>query len=193
MIKRIPYDRKAAVSYAHQWAFSRNPAYYDFSSLGGDCTNFASQCLFAGTGVMNYTPEFGWYYLNSEQRAPAWTGVPFFWDFMTRPEQTVGPLGVSVPRRLLRPGDFVQLRFETSGAEFAHTPVVVSVGFPPRLSNILVAAHSNDADNRPLSTYEHVAEMRFLHIAGALVNVPDPEPSGTPAQTEPTQTQVSSE
>ena len=45
------YDRKAAVLYAHQWAYGRNPAYYDYEELGGDCTNFASQCIFAGSGA----------------------------------------------------------------------------------------------------------------------------------------------
>ena len=77
---------------------------------------------------------------------------------------------------MLRPGDFVQIRFETSGDVFAHTPVVVSVGFPPRANNILVAAHSNDVDNRPLDTYEHVAEMRYLHILGAIA--PEQEEGG---------------
>jgi hypothetical protein len=56
------YDRRAAVEYAHRWAYGRNPRYYDFEKLGGDCTNFASQCLYAGSGVMNYTPQLGWYY-----------------------------------------------------------------------------------------------------------------------------------
>ena len=176
-MRLIPYDRGAAVEYAHRWAFSRNPDYFDFSALGGDCTNFASQCLYAGTGVMNFTPELGWYYLDSENRSPAWTGVPFFWDFMVRQERTVGPYGISVPRSMLRPGDFVQIRFETSGDVFAHTPVVVSVGFPPRANNILVAAHSNDVDNRPLDTYEHVAEMRYLHILGAIA--PEQEEGGS--------------
>ena len=189
-MRLIPYDRRAAVAYAHQWAFSRNPAYYDFSALGGDCTNFASQCLFAGVGVMNYTPEFGWYYLDSEHRSPAWTGVPFFWDFMVRGERSAGPIGIDAPRRLLRPGDFVQLRFENSTDAFAHTPVVVSVGFPPRLDNILVAAHSNDADNRPLSSYENVVELRFLHILGAVAPEPGnggepPEESAPPPQQAP--------
>ena len=50
----LPYDRGAAVHYAHRWAYDRNPAYYDFSELGGDCTNFASQCLYAGSGVMDH-------------------------------------------------------------------------------------------------------------------------------------------
>lgn len=173
MIRLLPYDRRAAVQYAHKWAMGRNPNFYDFSKLGGDCTNFASQCLYAGTGVMNFTPEYGWYYIDAENRSPAWTGVPFFWNFMTRDQPTAGPFGISVPLELLRPGDFVQIRFETSGDVFAHTPVVVSVGFPPTLENVLVAAHSNDVDNRPLSTYEKVVEMRFLHIIGAVAPTAD--------------------
>ena len=36
------YDRAAAVAYAHRWAFRRNPAYYDYEKIGGDCTNYAS-------------------------------------------------------------------------------------------------------------------------------------------------------
>lgn len=167
MLRLIPYDRRAAVAYAHRWAFSRNPAFFDFSDLGGDCTNFASQCLFAGTGVMNFTPEFGWYYIDAENRAPAWTGVPFFWNFMVRNEVSDGPFGLGTTPNFIRPGDFVQIRFKSSSEVFAHTPVVVSVGYPPALDNILVAAHSNDADNRPLNTYEDVEEMRFLHILGA--------------------------
>ena len=48
MLERIPYDRRAAVAYAHQWAYGRNPDFYDYEEIGGDCTNFASQCLYAG-------------------------------------------------------------------------------------------------------------------------------------------------
>ncbi len=162
----LPYDRRAAVEYAHQWAFGRNPAFYDFSEIGGDCTNFASQCLYAGAGVMNFTPDFGWYYIDPNNRAPAWTGVPYFWDFMTRAQRSVGPWGAQTTMNFIRPGDFVQLRFKETQTVFAHTPVIVSVGSPPRLDNVLVAAHSHDADNRPLNTYQNVEEMRFLHIMG---------------------------
>ena len=79
----LPYDRGAAVRYAHRWAYDRNPAYYDFSELGGDCTNFASQCLYAGSGVMDHTPTFGWYYISGNQKSPSWSGVPYFYNFLT--------------------------------------------------------------------------------------------------------------
>jgi hypothetical protein len=64
----------------------------------------------------------------------------------------------------LQPGDFAQLYFQ--GEEFGHTPIIVSMGEPPTLENTLVAAHSYDADWRPLSTYSF-QEIRFLHILGA--------------------------
>lgn len=171
-----PYDRNAAVEYAHKWAFGRNPDYYDFSDLGGDCTNFASQCLYAGAGIMNFTPETGWYYISANDRTPSWTGVEYFWQFMTRNERSEGPWGAKTTINFVRPGDFVQIRFRESGNNFAHTPVIVSTGSPPALDNILVAAHSNDADNRPLNTYENVEEMRFLHISGVYKDEGNPLP-----------------
>ena len=160
----IPYDRRAAVRYAHRWAYGRNPRFYNFDDLGGDCTNFASQCLYAGTGIMNYTPTFGWYYLSADDRAPAWTGVPYFYNFLVRAEESPGPFGVQANPRMLMPGDFAQLRF--SYDVFGHTPVIVEVGSPPSLDNILGAAHSQDTDYRPLSTYVY-QEIRFIHVLGA--------------------------
>ena len=59
----LPYRRDEAEAYARYWAYGRNPAFYDYETIGGDCTNFASQCIYAGTGVMNYTLTFGWYYI----------------------------------------------------------------------------------------------------------------------------------
>ena len=41
-MKIIAYDRKAAVEYARKWAYGRNPQYYNFDRLGGDCTNYVS-------------------------------------------------------------------------------------------------------------------------------------------------------
>ena len=39
----FPYNRELAVAYAHRWAYGRNPEFFDFQGIGGDCTNFASQ------------------------------------------------------------------------------------------------------------------------------------------------------
>lgn len=159
------YDRTAAVLYARRWAYGRNPAFYDYENLGGDCTNFASQCIFAGSGVMNFTPTYGWYYIDANQKAPAWTGVPYLYNFLTRRTPSVGPMGVPCALEDLRPGDLVQLSFQ--GEEFQHSPIVVFTGRPAALDNVLIAAHSYDALDRPLSTYEY-RDIRFLHITGVM-------------------------
>lgn len=159
----LPYDRAAAVRYAHRWAYGRNPRFYDYEALGGDCTNFASQCLYAGGGIMDFTPVYGWYYLTPNDKAPAWTGVPYFYNFMVRQFPSPGPVGLSVPPELVLPGDFVQLDF--GSGTFGHTLVIVEVGPPGDLGAILVAAHSEDADWRPLTSYAY-EDIRFIHIRG---------------------------
>lgn len=172
-----PYDRQAAVAYAHAWAYGRNPAFYDYERIGGDCTNFASQCVYAGSGVMNFTPTYGWFYIDANNKAPAWTGVEFFYNFMTRSEATQGPVAVDADLSQMEPGDAVQISFD--GQHFSHTPVIVSVRRPVRSpADLLVAAHSYDADFRPLSTY-FFEEIRYLHILGAYPPEFAP-PSGPP-------------
>ena len=166
MPQMLPYDRAAAVAYAHTWAYRRNPAYFDFSTIGGDCTNFASQCIYAGAGVMNYTPLYGWYYRSASDRTPSWTGVQYLYDFLTR-NMGAGPFASEVSLSRLESGDVVQLAIDRED-RYQHTPVVVRVD-SPTLSGILVAAHSNDVDFRPLSTY-NIRRFRCLHIEGVRSN-----------------------
>ena len=159
----LSYDREAAISYAHQWAYRRNPAYYDFSALGGDCTNFASQCIYAGAKIMNDTPIFGWYYRNANDRTASWTGVQFLYDFLTR-NLGPGPFATEVSLSQLEPGDVVQLAFPGS-ERYQHTPVVTEIRGVSSLNTVFVAAHSYDVDCRPLSTYQ-IERLRCLHIEG---------------------------
>lgn len=157
-MKNVIYDRTLAVQYARRWAFRRNPAFYDFSAIGGDCTNYASQCIFAGAGEMNFTPTFGWYYISANDRTASWTGVEYLYRFLTENEG-IGPYAKEVPLSELEVGDIVQLG-RTTG-DFYHSPVVV--GFSR--GQILVAAHSYDAYNKPLSSYSF-DRVRGLHILG---------------------------
>lgn len=161
----FPYDRAAAVRYARRWAYGRNPAFYDYENIGGDCTNFASQCVYAGSGVMNFEKDFGWYYIDANNKAPAWTGVEYFYRFMTRAAKNAGPVAQNASISQLEPGDVVQLSFD--GENWNHSPVVVRLLRRPALhpADVLIAAHSYDAYNRPLSTYDYQG-IRFLHFIG---------------------------
>ncbi len=150
------YDREAAVAYARRWALSRNPAYYDFENVGGDCTNFASQCLYAGAGVMNYTPIMGWYYRSSRDRTASWSGVEYLHNFLVG-NRSVGPYARVVSQSEVQPGDIVQLG---RNGDFYHSPFITAL-----TPTILVAAHTFDALDRPLASYQYET-VRFLHIDG---------------------------
>ena len=58
MLATKPYIRENAVAYARKFAFSQNPNFANFAGIGGNCTNFVSQCIYAGGCVMNYKPTF---------------------------------------------------------------------------------------------------------------------------------------
>lgn len=158
-----PYNREKAVQYAHKWAYARNPAYLDFEKLGGDCTNFASQCIYAGSGMMNYTPVYGWYYISSYNRTASWTGVNYLYDFLVN-NKGPGPFAEVTDVSDAQPGDIAQLSF-SDGRVFDHSPVIVSAGNPPGRDGILVAAHTYDTDYYRLMEFEPVY-IRYLHIIG---------------------------
>lgn len=151
------YDREAALIYARDWALRRNPDYMDFHRLGGDCTNFASQCLYAGCGVMNRARHLGWYYVSASNRAPAWSGVHFYFEFLM--ENTgAGPYGELAEEDSLLPGDFIQL---SDSNRYHHTLIVTE----RRDGRLYVATHTIDCYDRPLESYVY-EKKRCLHVAG---------------------------
>lgn len=158
-MKQIYYDRSAVVRYAEKWAFKRNPRFPNFDGMGGDCTNFASQCVWAGCGVMNYKPVMGWYCNGLNDRTPSWSGVEFLHRFLVANE-AAGPYAREVEKEELLIGDLIQLC--GSDGDFYHTLVIVGKD----RSEIYIAAHTFNAFNRPLSSYFYTG-LRGLHIEGA--------------------------
>lgn len=159
------YDREEAVAYAHQWAFARNPGYYDFSKLGGDCTNFISQCVYAGSGVMNEKPVYGWYYHTLNDRTASWTGAEYFYRFIAG-NQGRGPFGYETSLESLQTGDVIQLTFD--GWVFSHSVLVVAKEEPVTPQTVWIATHSVDSDNRPLASYSY-ERARYIHLFGVRV------------------------
>lgn len=152
------YDRTKAVEYARKHALNHNPRYYYFGGIGGDCTNFMSQCIYAGCEVMNYKKYLGWYYNNVNDRAPSWTSVNFFSRFMLNNKES-GPFAKEINLRDVEIGDVIQLR---QADTFNHSLIVTKI-LP---NELLVCAHSNDALDRPFSSYGYL-EIKCLHILGA--------------------------
>ena len=121
---------------------------------------------------MNETPDFGWYYRSPEDRAPAFTGVEYFWDFFTgapafaAANGGIGPFGREAERGEMELGDVIQLG--DRAGDYYHTLLIT--GFSGE--EILVSAHSNDVYNRPLSAYD-APLVRYLHIEGVRFETPD--------------------
>ena len=131
------YNRKKAVEYALKWALDRNPAYYNYDYIGGDCTNYISQCLYSGIPQMNYEKN-GWYYINANNKSPSWTGVEFLYDFLIH-NQSIGPRGELINKAEIELGDIIQLSF---GYDiYGHTLIVTSF----EGDSIRICAHTIDS------------------------------------------------
>ena len=154
-MKEIIYNRNLSLAYAERFAYVRNPAYYNFDKIGGNCTNYASQCLYAGLPVMNYAP-LGWYYNSASSRSPSWTSVESFYDFLVS-NRSVGPYGKSSTLEEIEVGDFIQIGLD---GDYFHTLFVCDLS-----SGVKVSTNSSDSFMRPLSSY-YFTDIRFIKILG---------------------------
>ena len=161
-MKELIYDRNKVIKYAKKWALSRNPKYYNFDNVGGDCTSFVSQCIFAGANVMNYTKDVGWYYINGNNKSPSWSGVEFLYKFLIN-NKSVGPYGKEAKIDEIEIGDIAQLSFD--GDKFEHTLMIVNIENKFTLSKIKIASHTFDSFNKAISEYLF-QKIRFIHISG---------------------------
>ena len=152
------YNRQKAYEYAKKWAYLRNPQYYNYDKIGGDCTNFISQCIFAGYKQMSYDKNNGWYYINANNKSPSWTGVEFLYKFLIN-NKGAGPKGVETTIDKLNVGDIIQLNFD--GSIFSHSLIVVQNSKEPE--NTLVSAHTFDTFGKRLLNYEYY-KYRCIHI-----------------------------
>ena len=173
MLLPIPYNRIRAVEYAKKWALSRNPLFFDFTEIGGNCTNFVSQCIFAGAPIMNYTKTFGWYYFNQNDRAPAWSGVNELYNFLIGAPDFIANNGGYGPYATdarsasrIDLGDIIQLA--RNDGTFYHSLIIT--GFTD--NDILVSAQSNDALDKPLTSYNYTS-LRYIHIEAVRMEVTD--------------------
>ncbi len=159
-MKYMEYEREAVVEYAKKWAYSRNPQYYNFDNVGGDCTSFASQCIYAGSQKMNYTKNLGWYYINGNNKSPSWSGVEYLYQFLIT-NKRVGPQAIETTQNNLQIGDIAQLSFD--GKKFSHTLVIVKIESKFTLRGIKIASHTLDSLDKRISEY-NFENIRFIHI-----------------------------
>jgi len=135
-VKMFAYDRQNAVSYANQWAgeteVMRNSVYYDYSTEGGDCTNYVSQCLRAG-GI-RFGSNQG--YMDNKGcliRAAELPNALINYHGAISSTIDVGdPISLSVPVK-----------------SYFHSIIVTNIG-----GQVYFNAHTNDHNNEPFSYFD---------------------------------------
>ena len=164
------YNREAAVEYARTWALYRNPKYKDYDPWGGDCTNYISQCIHAGSIPFDNQGKdvMGkWYWYSDSSRTPSWTSADAFRRYiLNNNNQNTDNHGIYAVRaeyNELEIGDIIQLVYQ--GVSY-HTMIVTEVILDDRnyLLDYLICQHTPDLLDYPLS--EKVGERLYIKILG---------------------------
>lgn len=161
MLKIKRYNRDIAVNYAEKYATERNKEFFDYTNDGGNCTNYISQCLFAGAPVMNYSQN-GWFYVSPANTSISWANVEPLFNFLTT-NSGVGVYGKVSPLDMCEAGDVIQLKFKNKSV-FSHCLFVTKVK-SKQPNGIIVCANTRDVKNVPVSYYSF-EQMRLIHILG---------------------------
>lgn len=170
------YNVEAAVDYAFEWVGERNyeGVYLAYDEYGGNCQNFASQCLYAGgidMDIKGYSSAQWKFYsktLNEYQaasgRSYSWTGVEPFFDYCEVNTGTGLVCHTDWGTAYTEVGDIIQV-----GAmhQWRHSLFVTDVIYDENgyAQHIIVASNTADRINYPLRAYIYTAP-RLIHIVG---------------------------
>lgn len=142
--RSTPYRRQDAVLYADRWWDDFNP---EFAAFEVDCTNYISQCLFAGGAPINYTGkrDSGWWYKGYVGGKEAWS---YSWAVSNALERYLGS-SPDIAEPVYKPeqlelGDIILYDWDGNGA-FQHSTIVTAYdaeGMP------LVNAHTVPSKHR---------------------------------------------
>lgn len=163
---RGSYDRRKAVQYAERWWDDYNP---QFISFDVDCTNYVSQCLWAGGAPMKYAADRdkGWWYRFGDD--PQWS---FSWSvahslrwFLASSPSGLRATEVATASEL-QPGDIIAYDFDGDG-RWEHNTIVVA---KDEQGEPLVNAHTTNSRMRYWSYRDSYAwteqtAYKFFHIA----------------------------
>lgn len=156
------YDRNKAVEYAETWWDSYHP---DFPRFPVNCTNFVSQCLFAGGAPMWGAPDRtkGWW-CYPDNWSYSWSVSHSFYWYLKGSTTGLRAIEVSSPKELY-PGDVICYDFQGDN-RWDHTTFVVAkdiYGFP------LVNAQTDNSYHRNWMYMDSAAwtpriKYAFFHI-----------------------------
>jgi len=158
------YIREKAVDYAKKYALSPNPSYRYFDvyeTLGGDCTNFVSQCLLAGGVPMTYSTEYAWWYKGDSWSIPWAVAHSLYWTLKVNYQSNYyGVKGLEVDNvNMLELGDLIF--YEDDRGVIYHSSIVTS------FDNVgpLISQHTFNALNISYLKTWKARKMHFMKIS----------------------------
>ena len=170
--RRVRYRREAAAAYADRWWQEGNP---EFETFEVDCTNYISQCLFAGGAPIHYTGrrETGWWYKGYEEGREWWS---FSWavsDSLQRylgAERKAGLRAEEVyrPEQLML-GDVIFYDWDGNG-RYQHSTIVTAfdAGGMPLVNAHTVSSRHRYWDYKDSYAWTERTSYRFFHISDYL-------------------------
>lgn len=165
--RKVKYSREDAVAYADRWWDSYNP---EFAVFEVDCTNYISQCLFAGGAPINYTGkrESGWWYkgyLNGKEWwSYSWAVSNALERYLTTSTTGLRAEVVERPEQLLL-GDVIIYDWDGDGS-YQHSTIVTAfdAGGMPLVNAHTVSSRHRYWDYRDSYAWTENTVYRFLHI-----------------------------
>lgn len=170
--RRALYHRDLAVAYADRWWNESNPEYEEFEV---NCTNYISQCLFAGRAPMDYTGrrETGWWYKGrdngKEWWSYSWAVSNALYAFLSGKRSSgLRAESVAAPEQLSL-GDVIVYDWNGDG-RFQHSTIVTAfdVDGMPLVNANTVASRHRYWDYRDSYAWTEQTQYRFFHIADQL-------------------------
>jgi hypothetical protein len=161
-----PYNRDEAIRYANNWINRRNTEWLDYSNLGGNCQNFASQSMVAGGIPMDTQGDHVWKWFDAtlnnttatQGRTSSWTGVDEFYAYAQLNDGfgLVADADANFDQGEI--GDIIILGFDEN---WRHTVMITEVLYDAdgNVIEYLVASNTKDQKNYPISAYLYTRQQ----------------------------------
>lgn len=168
------YDRTSALSYAKKYALKRNEDWMDYSDIGGNCQNYASQVLYSGGIPMDTvgTSDLQWKHYDSNVdssnnktgRSTSWTTVPYFYNYAKNNTGYGLCSIVDINPFYAEYGDIGQVGYD---GIYRHTVVIIGnvKDDNGNILDLLLNSNSVNLENYPLSGYVYPYK-RIIKILG---------------------------
>ena len=167
-LRQNSYSREKAINYARKYALKPNPNYKYFTvhgTIGGDCTNFISQCLRAGGAPFSFNPRNPWWYNSKNIKNDTWSiswsvAHSLYWYLKVNNQLKLpGLKGTEVNNtNNLELGDLIFYE-DTKGVIF-HSAIITAFNNIP-----LVSHHSYEALNIPYINSYKSNKTHFIKIS----------------------------